>query len=206
MSEGDDVPSVEGMDLIGGDVSMDFVNTASGRHLPDPTDRLRTFSDLVTWAERVALVGPQGAVRLRRAAARDAAGASRALEAARSLREVIHRVFTSALADAGDLETLARAAAAAVAARRLEARPDGGYALVRPEGDDPEQILGEVALSAVELLTSEDRGRVKECANDSCRWLFLDQSKNRSRRWCMMKDCGNQAKARRFQARKRQGR
>jgi predicted RNA-binding Zn ribbon-like protein len=105
-----------------------------------------------------------------------------------------------------DLEALARAAAAATAARRLEPQPDGGYAFVWPESDELEQILWPVALSAAELLTSEDRARVKECANDSCRWLFLDRSKNRSRRWCLMRDCGNQAKARRFRARRRENR
>ena len=206
MSEADDVPRVEGMDLIGGDISMDFVNTASGRTGPHPTERLRAYADLVTWAERAGLLGPERADRLRRAAAEHPVRAGRALEAARTLRDVIHRVFTRTPAADADLEALARAAAAATAARRLEPQPDGGYAFVWPESDELEQILWPVALSAAELLTSKDRARVKECANDSCRWLFLDRSKNRSRRWCLMRDCGNQAKARRFRARMRENR
>jgi len=39
------------------------------------------------------------------------------------------------------------------------------------------------------------------CAADDCAWVFLDTSKNHSRRWCDMKACGNRAKARRFNAR-----
>jgi predicted RNA-binding Zn ribbon-like protein len=55
------------------------------------------------------------------------------------------------------------------------------------------------------LLGSSQRGRVRECSEESCRWLFLDHSKNRSRRWCNMQICGNRAKARRFYARTREG-
>jgi len=70
-------------------------------------------------------------------------------------------------------------------------------------GDDLERPLWEIAHSAADLLTSGDQERVKECASTTCEWVFLDKSRNRSRRWCDMSDCGNRAKARRFQARKR---
>jgi len=200
----DDAPSGVGdMDLIGGDVCMDFVNTAGDRAGPQLTERLHSYDDLVTWAERVELVGPERAARLRRVAAEHPVRAFQALEAARSLREAIHRAFTRVPALPADLGLLARAATEATAARRLEPTADGGYAFVWPDDDAPEQILWPVALTAADLLTSGDRDRVKECANDSCRWLFLDKSKNRSRKWCDMKECGNRAKARRFQARHR---
>src|ERR687888_470126 len=51
---------------------------------------------------------------------------------------------------------------------------------------------------AAELLVGPELERVRECAAGDCRWLFLDTSKNRSRRWCDMKSCGNRAKVRRF--------
>src|SRR5690606_34555848 len=72
-----------------------------------------------------------------------------------------------------------------------------------PESNALDQVLWPVAVSAAELLTSADRERVKECAADTCNWLFLDMSRNRSRRWCDMKECGNRAKARRFYKRQR---
>jgi len=59
-----------------------------------------------------------------------------------------------------------------------------------------------VARSAAELLTSDNVDRVRECEDDrGCGYLFIDQSKNRSRRWCSMESCGNRAKARRYYAR-----
>jgi predicted RNA-binding Zn ribbon-like protein len=60
-------------------------------------------------------------------------------------------------------------------------------------------------VSAVNLLSSEDTARVKECGTENCNWLFLDTSKNRSRRWCDMKECGNREKARRHYHRKKGG-
>jgi predicted RNA-binding Zn ribbon-like protein len=69
--------------------------------------------------------------------------------------------------------------------------------------DELDWMLKPVVRSAAELLTSDELTRVKECADDKgCGWLFLDKSRNRSRRWCDMKDCGNRAKAKRFYERK----
>jgi predicted RNA-binding Zn ribbon-like protein len=69
---------------------------------------------------------------------------------------------------------------------------------------DLDDILGRIAVAAAELLTSPERDRVRECASHNCSWLFVDMSRNRSRRWCDMKVCGNRAKARRFSARHRE--
>ena len=63
-------------------------------------------------------------------------------------------------------------------------------------------MLWPVARSAADLLTSDDLGRVRECAGERCNWLFIDRSKNHSRRWCDMQDCGNVAKVRRYRSRK----
>ena len=193
---------IEAMDLVGGDISMDFVNTASRRTGEGLKEKLRCYDDLVTWAERVELAGEERAARLRRAAAADPAAASSVLERARWLREVIYRVFSTGSPATSDVEALGRAASEAASERRLQ-RTLAGYDWAWPESDELAQLLWPVTLSAAELLTSEDRERVKECAADRCNWLFLDRSRNRSRRWCDMKDCGNRAKARRFQARQR---
>jgi predicted RNA-binding Zn ribbon-like protein len=60
-----------------------------------------------------------------------------------------------------------------------------------------QQVLFAVLTSAAELLASDRLGRVRECASDDCTWLFVDESRNRSRRWCDMRACGNRMKARR---------
>jgi len=68
-----------------------------------------------------------------------------------------------------------------------------------------DRMLWPVALSAVGLLTSGDLSRIRQCGGDNCGWLFLDTSRNRSRQWCAMNDCGNLAKVRRFRQRQREG-
>jgi predicted RNA-binding Zn ribbon-like protein len=65
-----------------------------------------------------------------------------------------------------------------------------------------EAPLANIALSAVDLMTSENYKWVGQCADeDGCGWLFVDTSKNHSRRWCDINDCGNRAKQRRYQKR-----
>jgi predicted RNA-binding Zn ribbon-like protein len=68
---------------------------------------------------------------------------------------------------------------------------------------DEAKLLGPIAWSAAELLTSEQLPSLRECAGEACGWLFLDLSKNHSRRWCAMNDCGGREKARRYYQRKK---
>ncbi|HUE77969.1 MAG TPA: ABATE domain-containing protein, partial [Longimicrobiales bacterium] len=167
------------MELVGGDVCLDFVNTASGRENGVAAEeKLGGYEDLVTWAERVELVGPERAGRLRRVASATPGRARAALKSARELREAIHRVFSAAEPSRTDVEILGEWAGKAAAERRLVAVA-GGFAFGWPESDALEQVLWPVALSAAELLTSEERARVKECAGETCDWLFLDMSRNR---------------------------
>ena len=79
-------------------------------------------------------------------------------------------------------------------------RADGGtYRLSWPGDRTLRTLRWEVATSAVDLLTAGRLDRVGECP--ACGWLFLDTSKNRSRRWCSMATCGGRDKARRYYAR-----
>jgi predicted RNA-binding Zn ribbon-like protein len=203
----DEVTPVETMDLVGGNVCLDFVNTGSHRASPPFKEKLGAYGDLVTWVGRVDEgVDEATAARLRRLAERDPAVAESVLVRARALREAIYRAFSAmskgGRADAPDLELIGVEAARATAHRRLVPTAEGcmwEYA----ESDALERPLWPVALAAAALATSDDVSRVKECASDTCNWLFLDVSKNRSRRWCDMKDCGNRAKARRHRARSR---
>jgi len=69
-----------------------------------------------------------------------------------------------------------------------------------------ERINWLIVRSAADLLTSDKLHDVRACSAEDCRWLFLDISKNHSRRWCDMETCGNQAKARRHYRRKKSAR
>lgn len=80
---------------------------------------------------------------------------------------------------------------------------DSSFAWEWTETDQLEFILWQVVRSTADLLTSPERDRIRECAGEDCGWVFLDLSRNRSRRWCDMEDCGNRAKAHRHYDRKK---
>jgi predicted RNA-binding Zn ribbon-like protein len=105
------------------------------------------------------------------------------------------------LPEPGDLDIVSRQVSRALAHGVII--PDGA-ALVWDWRSDPgelERPLWPIAKAALELLTDEQLDRLRQCANPECGWLFLDTSRNRSRRWCDMGSCGNRAKVRRFRER-----
>jgi predicted RNA-binding Zn ribbon-like protein len=191
-------------DLSGGNLCLDFANTA--RYVGAPREDLPTYLALVSFAEQAGAVTRADARALVAAAEKKPAAAARVLARGLALRNAIFRIF-SAIAgerkvDAGDLAVLDRAAADAAAHAHLVPR-DGGFtweveAAALRELEGP---LWPVVRSATDLLTSSEVGTVRECALETCSWLFLDHSKNQKRRWCDMKVCGNRSKARRHYAR-----
>jgi len=126
-----------------------------------------------------------------------------ALASSQEYRETLYRLFSRLATGekplAADVERLnseiERAVSHLYLTRDLHWEIKGANALDR--------AVMMISLSAAGLLSGPDLGRLRSCANETCGWLFIDHSKNRSRRWCDMSDCGNQAKARRFQQRQR---
>jgi predicted RNA-binding Zn ribbon-like protein len=59
-------------------------------------------------------------------------------------------------------------------------------------------------LLAIALRRSADGSwrRLRACAAPDCRWVFYDESRNGTRRWCSMSSCGNRAKTARYRARR----
>jgi predicted RNA-binding Zn ribbon-like protein len=207
-----DIPPVPDheIELAGGALALDFANTVGGTHVRPTHDHLRDYADILRFAQMADGLDAPAAKRLAQRAAREPKRAAAVYELGIALRESIWSVF-SALASGetprdADLALIGDAAAAGAARSRLVYDRDGiGWSLPS-DGDELERPLWEIAGSAADLLTSADRDRVKECASATCEWVFLDRSRNRSRRWCDMSDCGNRAKARRFQAKKRETR
>jgi predicted RNA-binding Zn ribbon-like protein len=190
-------------DLSGGVLCLDFANTVSRRKLPQhATDHIDSYHDLVAFAEQSKVVSLEHAAELRLQARRRRREEQTSLRTAISYRESLYRVF-SALAQGtavppGDLQQINHLALRAMVHRRL-VRVDDGY---RWEWNPNarlmlDRILWPIALSATQLLTSSQLSTVRMCEAPDCAWLFLDQSRNRSRRWCDMKVCGNRQKARR---------
>lgn len=180
---------------------LDFANTRFWRGTPTPTETLGTPDDLLDWMDRAAL--PDVAT-LRATWHAAPAAAAAGLEAARALRETLYRLFAGVPA-AGDLAAVNASLVALPPRRRLEAEADGFSWCIEPSAGSAEGLPGPLApvlWSAADLLTGPRRGRVHCCANPQCRWLFLDESRNGSRRWCTMAGCGNRAKAHRHYQRR----
>ncbi len=193
--------------FVGGQLSLDFTNTVSWRGREIPEEQLNSYQDLLNWSSLAGILGEDSARNLSREGSIQPEAAKRVLERAVELREAIYRIFTAKISDEqasdADLITLNRELRDALTRLRLSAKADG-YALdFGWVGGALDQMLWPIARSASELLISDSLDRVSRCASDDCGWLFLDTSRNRSRRWCDMKECGNRSKARRFYERKR---
>jgi predicted RNA-binding Zn ribbon-like protein len=189
------------------DLCLDFANTV-GEHASDtPSETLKDYADLVAWGRAHGAIDEEAERGLLAEAAARPEAAQETLEAARELREVIYRVF-SAAADGHappprDLALL-NGWLESVQPRLALGREEGKFVYTWREAPHAlDRVLWPVVRSTAELLTSGQVERVRECAADTCGWLFIDQSRNRSRRWCDMRDCGNRAKARRHYARTR---
>jgi predicted RNA-binding Zn ribbon-like protein len=195
-------------ELSGGAVCLDFANTRGDRRRPE-SDRLQSYPSLLAFATQAGLVDRPAAAALARHARRAPAAAEGALATARRLREALYRLFAARArgrrSAPADLAAVNAALQEALPHLRL-ARRGRGYAWGWDGGGgELAAPLRPIARSAAELLTGEDLARVRECDGATCTWLFLDQSRNRSRRWCSMEGCGNRAKARRHYHRKRDG-
>jgi predicted RNA-binding Zn ribbon-like protein len=199
-------------DLSGGHPALDLVNTLDDRFAEaGPVELLTDYGGLLRFAQQTELLQP-GQVRLLTKSVRPQAAAG-ALRSARELREALAAAFYGSLERRPppdpDVRTLERHFLAAQQHRQLqwrEAAARNGQAGMawrwgrfEKEAELPVWIL---AQQAAQLVLSDSMQRVRACGADTCRWLFLDTSKNHTRRWCNMRICGNRVKARRFQARR----
>jgi predicted RNA-binding Zn ribbon-like protein len=200
-------------DLVPGfpdDLCLGFANTRYYRGSDAPTETLTDLDALFGWCRSATLLSAGGERMLRRAWAEEIAG-SLAFRDAVALREMIYRVFfcvAEAKAPAGaDLDALNRALRTAPERIGI-ARSGPGFAWrVTPiEQPSVAALLAPVAWSAANLLTGPRLPRVRHCANQRCLWMFLDDSKSGTRRWCSMSACGNRAKVHRHYVRQKEGR
>ena len=191
--------------LLGERLCLDFVNTIESPRA-HPHDFLHSYLDLIRWGRHVGMLDDAESSHLVREGARQPDEAVRVFEQALALRLVLTRIFRAIAhgdtAEESDLQHVQMEYLSGLSAARLTPTADGydwgwdadGLALNWP--------LWVVARSAVEVLTTDELARVKECPGaDDCGWLFYDTSKNNSRRWCSMEGCGSRVKMRRQYAR-----
>jgi predicted RNA-binding Zn ribbon-like protein len=194
-------------DLSAGQLSLDFANTLDDRASASPQEYLNSYNDLLAWSRQAQTVTDADERRLREQAEKHPVKASGVLQRAIVLREALFRIFSAAAQGASpedeDLNILNSALSEAMCHIRIVPQT-GGFQwdwMAGPENLD--RVLWPVIRSAADLLTSEELSDTRVCASENCDWLFLDTSKNHSRRWCNMKTCGNRAKAKRHYQRQK---
>ena len=194
-------------EFVGGSVALDFANTLGGMHTAPTHEHLIEYTDLVAFGRSAGTISPSQGRRLIDEAERQPVRAAAVLRRAILLREAIWRVFDafakSGRADAADFATIQEEELAALKHARFV---QSGSEVAYPWSEELslDRPLWDIARAAGELLRSNgDLVRVRECGSATCEWLFIDKSRNHTRRWCDMNDCGNAAKVRRYRARQR---
>jgi predicted RNA-binding Zn ribbon-like protein len=209
---------VEQFRIVGGHPALDLVNTVAPRvaGAGAVADLFQAPSDLLAWARRVDLLTTAEAAGVRAAWDADPAFAARTLEAVIDVREALYRILKTIHDQptpgtsgppgiARDLDRLGLRWAAAAARTTLALGSPAEPPVRAVVGTAPATVIADrLAVAAVEFLRALERSQLGECpvADGGCGWLFLDRSRNRSRRWCTMEDCGAHAKARRLTARR----
>ena len=201
-------PAVGVFEFNAGWLCLDFANTVRARPISERVELINNYSDLLSWARQATILTPGEAAELGAAARQHPRAAVESLAQALSLREAIYGLFSARAgalpAPLGDLHTINKAIGRSMARAGLTPSARGAFEWSWP-GSAPglDRVAWWVARSAAELLTSRDLTGVRECASYDCGWLFVDATKNRSRRWCDMATCGNRAKGRRHYERRR---
>jgi predicted RNA-binding Zn ribbon-like protein len=193
-------------EFVGNWLCLDFTNAmkdaTSSHGLPSD------YEELVAWSQQAGILTNEETRRLLDKAAQHPAEASAVFQRAVLLRETLFRIFSTLAKDQPieevDLSTLNGMLAETMLHARLVPKGKRCEWNWMTNDDVLDRLLWPVIRSAADLLTSEELGMVKICASESCNWLFLDTSKNQSRRWCDMKSCGNRAKVHRHYERKKQ--
>lgn len=187
--------------FTGGRLCLDYINTLRRRLTGYPHELLATYADLVAWGRQAGVLTAQQGQVLLRGAERQPREAQAVLRRAVAMREALYRIFARIAGKRApapeDMAALNAVLAEALAAARVVVKGHGFTWAWAEEQDGLNRPLWPVVRSAAEVLTSREVAAVRKCAASDCAWVFVDQSRNRSRRWCDMKMCGNRAKARR---------
>jgi predicted RNA-binding Zn ribbon-like protein len=194
------------LDLKSGHPALEFTNTINDHASEHPGETLFKYEDLLAWAKRVGLMRGERVEILTRKAAEQADEAAAVFAKSLNLREAIYRIFVAQTkrksptdADLAMLNSMLVPLTSGAQVVYATGRYEWQWNLDKNALEMPLWII---ALSAVDLMTSENLKWVGQCADeDGCGWLFVDTSKNHSRRWCDINDCGNRAKQRRYQKR-----
>ena len=183
------------------ELCLDFSNTVDWRNGDKRDDRLKTFGSLLEWSVGKDVIQRDEAASILRRA-KEEHTEDGALRKAIQLRETIYSIF-SAVAHGSrpaeeDIAALNRFLSDyPVSPNIVRTGQEYGWMMMPGKGAEG-KMLWPIAKSAADLLTSDQLGRVRECANEDegCGWVFLDETRNGKKKWCSSTGCGNRAKVR----------
>ena len=205
---GNDKKHAGNLSLLGGRSCLDFVNTLDWRGADRPVEFLHTYQDLVAWSRHAGTISAEEANTMLQRSKKRPSKQNKVLGKAIKLREIIYRIFSSLSegkpAANKDLAVFNKLLSQTMKNSQIVRTKDGYHWDSRGQTAKLGWILNPLIRSAADLLVSNELKRVKKCSDPACGWLFLDTSRNRSRRWCNMSDCGNRAKASRFYKKRRE--
>jgi len=191
----------------GGVLCLDFCNSGQGARARRE-EWITGFADLIDWLEAAEAVTKAQAGRLRAAGARSPQAAHALWGRAIEFREALARILLARSEGRPvpdeDLRAIDAEYARTASFARLSSTRDGYQWALDSTAAALDAALQPLVQSAAGLLTSSKLERVRRCGNSTCYWLFLDETKNCSRRWCEMASCGNLMKVRRHRAKQHQ--
>lgn len=195
------VSKAASLKLVGGRLCLDFLNTGEWYASDGPREYLTSYIELVKWAGHAGALSPGEVQQLEQWSENHPEDAAKVYRMAIKLRSALLRMFHAVQRQeepaGADLETF-NAALSKTMKRVTLSLDQGRFSWDWQEAGLPlDKVLWPIVKDAAELFTSDQLLRVSHCSDDTCGWLFLDTSRNRSRRWCDMKDCGNRAKVKR---------
>ncbi|MDQ2886237.1 MAG: ABATE domain-containing protein [Chloroflexota bacterium] len=189
--------TAENFDFVGNNICLDFVNTLHDR-ISSGRDDFSSYDDLVAWSRLAGITTAGEAEQLLARARQHPAEAARVFKRATEQREVIYHIFAAVAQERdpepADLACLSELFADAMSRACITLHDNTFMWDWAQKETTLESLLWPVIRAAAELLTSPDLHLARQCAASDCTWLFLDTSKNHSRRWCDMKSCGNRTK------------
>jgi predicted RNA-binding Zn ribbon-like protein len=184
--------------VSGGRLCLGIVNTVLWRRSDEPIERLVSYADLVSYVERAGWL--ESSDELLGLSAAHPRKARSSLNRALDLRERLFRLFSQVAAggqpDPADLGLLNLCLGESLAEIEVQPTESGDFHARWRRCTSLDVPLWQVAASAGTLLTSAELAALKQCPGEQCGWVFLDESSNRSRRWCDSRLCGNRARVR----------
>lgn len=172
-----------------------------------PTDHVEEPSALLAWLKENGLLNERGRAMEAQRLRRDPAEAQRRLERFRYLRDLVHtiaeRVNDGHRPTREQIRDLNHILRHGLHYHQLVSDAEGNRYSVTQVGDHLDQARATIASSLANFLAQDDPHRLRTCANDECREVFIDRSPTGRRRWCDMRICGNRAKVARHRSRAR---